>query len=163
MNGRRRSWSDDEFIAAVARHSNFTDVLRALGLRPAGGNHRLAKLTAARLAVDLSHFTNDRRTRGLRAIQERRRLPVEEIFCAESVVTSKVLRTHARRRLRPIECGECGNTGVHDARPLVLQLHHRNGIANDNRIENLQWLCPNCHSQSSDFAGKSAWSKRPIA
>lgn len=38
--------------------------------------------------------------------------------------------------------------------PLPLQLDHVNGIFGDHRLENLRWLCPNCHSQTETFAGK---------
>ena len=38
---------------------------------------------------------------------------------------------------------------------LVLQVHHINGINNDNRLENLCWLCPNCHSQTDSYAGRN--------
>lgn len=37
---------------------------------------------------------------------------------------------------------------------LVCTLHHMNGNTVDNRIENLQTLCPNCHSQTHNFGGK---------
>ena len=40
-------------------------------------------------------------------------------------------------------------------KPLVLQLDHINGVFNDNRIENLRLVCPNCHSQFTTFAGKN--------
>ena len=40
--------------------------------------------------------------------------------------------------------------------PLSLNLHHKNGINNDHRIENLSFLCPNCHSITDTFAGKNS-------
>jgi hypothetical protein len=48
----------------------------------------------------------------------------------------------------------CDNSGIHCGLPLVLQLDHINGVHNDNRIENLRWLCPNCHTQTHTFAGR---------
>ena len=38
---------------------------------------------------------------------------------------------------------------------MVLQVDHINGDHNDNRLENLRFLCPNCHSQAETFAGKN--------
>jgi hypothetical protein len=35
----------------------------------------------------------------------------------------------------------------------VLQLEHVNGVNNDNRPQNLCFLCPSCHSQTSTFCG----------
>lgn len=38
--------------------------------------------------------------------------------------------------------------------PLSLHLHHINGVNNDNRLENLELLCPNCHSLTDNYGGK---------
>ena len=38
---------------------------------------------------------------------------------------------------------------------MSLQLDHINGDHHDNRIENLRFLCPNCHSQTATYAGKT--------
>jgi 5-methylcytosine-specific restriction endonuclease McrA len=37
--------------------------------------------------------------------------------------------------------------------PIVLHLHHKNETHNDNRLDNLEILCPNCHSQSHTTRG----------
>lgn len=154
MPGTQRRWTDDDFVRAVARCTNFTDVLRALGLRPAGGNHRAMRRAAERLGVELAHFTDERRLRGLRAARERGRRRLEDVFCRGSSVNPSILRKRARRLLAPIRCEARGNTGERHGAPLTLQLDHRNGIRDDNRLENLRWLCPNRHSQTATFAGR---------
>lgn len=52
------------------------------------------------------------------------------------------------------KCERCGLTEWM-GEPIVLQLHHINGVHNDNRLENLQFLCPNCHCMTENFAGKN--------
>jgi hypothetical protein len=57
----------------------------------------------------------------------------------------------------------CSNCGISqwNGKEISLHLEHINGINNDNRIENLCLLCPNCHSQTDTYAGKNIgkWAK----
>jgi hypothetical protein len=55
--------------------------------------------------------------------------------------------------LKQNRCETCGISEWQDA-PLSLALHHSNGDPHDNRLENLELLCPNCHSQTDTFAAK---------
>ena len=52
---------------------------------------------------------------------------------------------------------KCAFCGISEwmGKPLSLQLDHINGKNNDHRIENLRFLCPNCHSQTETYAGKN--------
>lgn len=41
-------------------------------------------------------------------------------------------------------------------KPIKLQIHHIDGNKNNNSVENLQFLCPNCHSQTENFTSKNS-------
>ena len=40
-------------------------------------------------------------------------------------------------------------------KPLKLELHHVDGNRNNNLIDNIQLLCPNCHSYTGNYKGKN--------
>lgn len=65
-----------------------------------------------------------------------------------------VKRALLRERLKDNSCEACG-ISEWLGKPLSLALHHVNGDGRDNRLENLQLLCPNCHSQTENFAGRN--------
>ena len=85
-----------------------------------------------------------------------RLIPLEQLL----VVGRRTSRGHLKKRLLAAglkeECCEgCGLTHWR-GRPLSLQLHHRNGNGKDNRLENLELLCANCHSQTENWGGRNA-------
>lgn len=51
-------------------------------------------------------------------------------------------------------CAECG-ISEWNGRPLSLHLDHINGDRRDQRLENLRFLCPNCHSQTETYCGRN--------
>ena len=59
-----------------------------------------------------------------------------------------------QNNLIPYECGVCGIDSWLGNK-LSLHLDHINGINHDNKLENLRFLCPNCHSQTHNYVGKN--------
>ena len=76
----------------------------------------------------------------------------------DDVFANKVRMKSAKLKLRLYEAGlkekKCESCGIGDewnGKPLVLQLDHQDGNPENNMLENLKILCPNCHSQTPTF------------
>jgi hypothetical protein len=85
----------------------------------------------------------------------------------EDVLASGRRRSRSHVKLRLLMAGLKGNScdlcGLTEwrSRPISLELHHVNGDGLDNRVENLQLLCPNCHSQTDTWGGRNKLTRRP--
>ena len=76
------------------------------------------------------------------------------------VVDSTYARHHLKNRIRagkliPYICAICGIDDVWCGKPMPLILDHINGINNDNRIENLRFVCSNCDSQLPTYKSRN--------
>ena len=59
--------------------------------------------------------------------------------------------------LKEHKCEKCGIGEIWNGGPLVLQVHHIDGNHTNNRISNIQILCPNCHSQTDTFGKRNKY------
>ncbi len=83
------------------------------------------------------------------------------IFTIGSLYSFKTVRGKVKKdNLIPYHCGCCDTKDEWNGKPLNLELDHKNGIRSDNRLENLRWLCPNCHSQQTTTNAKKKQLKR---
>ena len=74
--------------------------------------------------------------------------PMEDYFSGKAPMQSDKLKIRLLNEgyLKP-ECSTCGNTQWGDEE-IPLQLDHKNGNDEDNSLDNLRLLCPNCHAQT---------------
>jgi 5-methylcytosine-specific restriction endonuclease McrA len=145
--------TDDEFTRLVETNASYSDVLRKLGLSPKGGtSSKLLKRRISELGICTNHFENN----STRA-QEATRKKLADILVENSTYTNiSRLKIRLVKELNfPYVCTKCGNTGEWLNKKLVLQLDHINGVHDDHRIQNLRFLCPNCHSQTETFSGRN--------
>jgi len=96
------------------------------------------------------------RKQGKIVTRQDHRIPVEVLMQAgRGTIRSHLKARLIRDGLLEEKCAECGIMSWRD-KPLALELHHINGVNNDNRLDNLQLLCPNCHSQTPTYGGRNA-------
>lgn len=79
-----------------------------------------------------------------------REMFVENSSHANSAIKKRI----ADGNLIDYKCQRCGIDSW-NGESITLELDHINGKNNDHRIENLRFLCPNCHSQTETYKGKN--------
>lgn len=126
--------------------------MRRLGMRPAGGNWKTLQRYAQEVwGISTAHFDpNVMRHRG------RTGRPLAEILVEDSTYN----RGSLKRRLyaegiKARRCELCGQDEVWRGRRMALILDHVNGIATDNRLENLRIVCPNCAATLDTHCGRN--------
>lgn len=153
----RRKYTKELLEPIVASSISIAEVLRKLGLdHKAGGNYRYINATIRAMGLSTSHFLGAAWARG-RRIGPAPRVPDEAIFvenCAHAISGARV-KQRLLRQGRAYVCESCG-ISEWQGQPLTLHLDHINGINNDNRLENLRLLCPNCHQQTATWGNKKA-------
>lgn len=138
------------------------EILERLGLPATGGNYAALRRALAAFSVGekLSIGVAERRAATLKEVGIKARIPDDEFFSISDVARQN---STTRKRLLekgwPEKCAGCGIGNTWQGRPLVLQIDHINGVRTDHRLENLRFMCPNCHSQTDTFAGRNCYSK----
>lgn len=130
-----------------------SDVCRELGKVPVGGNVGHIKSLIKKFNLDSSHFVGSGHNKGKRGIYQK----------SSKDILSKTNKLQHGWRLKKalIEVGrtetcECCGIGTEwNHNKLVLEVDHINGDRTDHREENLRFMCPNCHSQTSTYAGRN--------
>lgn len=140
-------YSNDEFKEIVLQSFSYKDCLLNLGYHSnSGDSTKRLQQKIQQLNIDVSHFTS--KTAVVRS--------EENIFIENSTVDQKTLRKwYLKGEYTPYVCDICGQEPFWNGKELTLILDHKNGINNDDRLENLHWVCPNCNQQLDTTNGKN--------
>lgn len=153
-------FTEIELAGAICSSLSWSEALRRLGYRPAGGNHATLQKYAAKWGISTSHFD---------PYASRRNRPRNDRISLDAILVehSTYSRGHLKQRLydavlkAPI-CELCGQDETWRGRRMSMILDHINAVHDDNRLENLRILCPNCAATLDTHCGrKNGRQKRP--
>ena len=141
-----QNFTKEEIEQFVKESTSFRQLLPKLGYSPTGGStgKRLEKVLND-YGIDYSHFKGYAWNKN------------EENYTDATTdfgthywhsIKTQVLKE------RPYKCECCGISTWND-KPLTLQVHHIDGNRKHNTRDNLQILCPNCHSQTENWCSKN--------
>ena len=151
MTTKLNNFTDEEFIQIINSSTSMLEIQHKLGYFGEGNNTEVIKNRCLQLGLSLKHLTGSSSS----PIQRTK----ENVFCENSTASQTVLRRWYSKENIDYKCTICGLPGEWQGKPLTLTLDHINGINNDDRLENLRWVCPNCDRQLDTFAGKNVGQK----
>ncbi|MBU1178383.1 HNH endonuclease [Patescibacteria group bacterium] len=152
---RRRSWTKIQLTKAVADSISYRQVLMKLGLKQAGGNYSQLKKYIREHKLDASHFKGRGWNKGM-SLPFSPKVPLKDIMVKNSTFQSyKLKKRLLKEDVKSPHCEECSWAERAENGRLPLELHHINGDASDNRLQNLKILCPNCRSLKPNYRGRN--------
>ena len=161
---RPRKYNKENLTEHANKCHSFAELIRSFGNKPTGGNYTHFQKLCRHFDVDTSHFTGMLWSKGhtaathpgVAASTAANSLSLDEVFCKNSRASNGRLRDAMLKGNFAYHCAECPNDGTWMDKPLTLHVDHINGVHGDNRPENLRFLCPNCHQQTSTWGRTKA-------
>lgn len=154
MENKIYKLSDEQFVELLKKSSTISEVLFKLGYTVKGNSWGYSQIKRRMDDLNLDHSI----FKGKSAIIKTTKLNnirKEDILKENCKHQRTVLRRYIiKNNLIPYKCAICGCVEW-QGKTLSLELDHINGINNDNRLENLRFLCPNCHSQTSTYGSRN--------
>ena len=147
-------WSKELLEEIVYKSTSRKEVLDKLKIRNSGGNFKTLKKYLELYSIETDHFIKNYDKMVHR--NQTNKTPMYDIL----IENSNFSRNQLKNRLydegfRERKCCLCGQGEEWNGMKISLILDHINGVHNDNRIDNLRIVCPNCNAGLDTFAGKN--------
>ena len=143
-------YSKEQVERAVRFAKCYADTIRNLGLIAQAGNYKSIKKLIQYYEIDTKHFLNPSELTKERIKNNgfiNKEFPIISFLKENSNIRTTTLKQKLfKEGYKKNKCEECGQDENWRGKKFSLILDHINGIHNDNRIENLRILCPNCNA-----------------
>ncbi|TFH09130.1 MAG: HNH endonuclease [Candidatus Thorarchaeota archaeon] len=147
-----RTFTLEDFRRAVKTNNTVRQILIQLKLSSQGGNYKTVYRFAKQNDIELSHLMGKHARKGKPRPLKR---PLLDYLSNKAPIKSFVLKKRLlREKVFEHQCSCCHISTWLD-QPAPLELDHINGNSDDNTLNNLRLLCPNCHAQTPTYRGKN--------
>jgi len=147
-----------DILDIIKESSSIAQVLNKLGLKASGGNYRTFDRFVKKNNIDTSHFTGKVWSKGKTLSPKRN---IEEYLSGGIKIQSHKLKLRLLKEgLFENKCSIC-NLSDWMGKSIPLELDHINGNHDDNSLENLRIICPNCHAQTDTYRAKNKRNRKP--
>lgn len=154
MTNKIYELTDEQFVNLVKNSTNISEVLFKLGYSIKGNSWGFSKIRRRMDDLNLS-FADFKGKSPMISKNTLKEISSEQLFKENSKHNRTVIRRYIlKNKLLPYKCAICGVKEWNN-KTLSLELDHINGINTDNRLENLRFLCPNCHSQTTTYGSRN--------
>lgn len=152
---RKKKWTIELLREATKSSESIRQIIKKLGLIPAGGNHEQIKRALVEYNISTAHITGSAWRHG-KTFPFAPKVKLSSILTNRSTFQSyKLKKRLIMEGLKLEQCEICDWAEKSEDGRIPVELDHINGDHSDNRLENLRILCPNCHSLQSTHRGRN--------
>lgn len=129
-------------LEKAAKESNsFVELFSMLNVKNSGGSYQRVKEKIKEYNIDTSHFCGKKIA--INKLNEHQRINTKSVSLSNRVPRRELLKI-----LKNKTTYTCNNCGIIEwkNKKLILHIDHIDGNRFNNTENNLQFLCPNCHS-----------------
>ena len=161
----KRKYTKEILEPLVKESKTIVEVLSKLGNSITSSSQALVSSRIKEYNISTSHFLGKGWSKGLDTSDKRVNKCTRARQSPDELNCNTVITSHKKQKIRLItagveyRCSSCNLPPTWNDKPIVLEVDHINGVRHDNRICNLRFLCPNCHSQTSNYRGRGKTKK----
>ena len=143
----------EQFVKESCSYAQLAKKIGYDNVEKNGNAYRTVHNMINELGLNTSHFKGQGWLKD-QNFDNKKYIPFDEYIKGDSVQTNKLRTKLLKEGLKEHKCECCQNT-IWNEQPIPLEVHHEDGNKDNNDIDNLKLLCPNCHALTDNYRGKN--------